>query len=120
MKRLVVIVVISLGGCTAYPYVSYYELDAAIAAAETEEERQYYLEHQRTVEDNALAADRFIELMPVCTNDPKCRVHCDWYGPHAEMDIRKLQRQGVLSDVERLSRWWTIVRPPTCGFVEVW
>ena len=113
--RYMIMVVLLLYGCGEYPYVRYEDIDTAILEADTPEERAYYRKHARTVENGIEDADKFIAGMEWCKRTNQCYPACDFRGPAVRnaLDIRR-----GFKSIEEKYRWWRLVRPPTCGFVE--
>ena len=111
----VLMAVVILFSCSPYPRYSYYELDAAIANAETEEEREYHRKRRESIEKTAMEAGEFLRQLRWCNADINCQVLCSFYGitPSDAMDPDPEDVKGV----DKLVKWYAYVRPPTCGFV---
>lgn len=107
---------LALTGCAEYPDKRYYELDDAIRAAETQEEKDFYEKKARRMEQGVEEAQRFIEQYNIClARGNSCEVWCSWSGPSLR-DPFNFKKHDI-SDVDKLYRWWMRVKPPTCGFV---
>lgn len=109
-----------LFGCAPYPSVSYYEIDDALANAQSEEEREFYRESARRMERDVEKANEFIMVIDYCTQTHECVPFCDWNGPYLRdaMDIEIMEKRGMFKDIDGILRWWRAVKPPTCGVVQ--
>lgn len=116
MNRIIyVFVLVFLSGCAPYPNVPYYEIDEAIADAETEEEADYYRGRAAAIEEKAEKAGIFLEAWGACTRSTDCRIQCVWNGG----PVRKWREKDMINmDIPTLIRWYNDHRPPTCGFIQ--
>ena len=115
--RAMLLLVLALGvagSCSQYPQYGYYELDDAIARAETEEEREYHRKRLERIERMVLEADKFLMALKYCSSDPGCVVWCDGRAGARDLDLDRRE----FDDIDDLVRWYRNVRPPTCNFVK--
>lgn len=105
-----------LVGCAPYPYVNYYDLDKAIANAETKEEADYYEERLESWEDQTVKAGVWLDQWQGCQANPDCISVCDFKGMTPMTRGTDPEKNKVHEGIPELVRWYQYTRPPTCGF----
>lgn len=79
-SRAILLACITFAACAApYPHVGYYELDDAIASAETQEEADYYRHRLDVFEDQADKAVLFYEMKHSCLTNSDRNGETVWF-----------------------------------------
>lgn len=89
--RSSIVVFLMLTGCSSYPSVSYDEMDTAIAAAETDDEREYYEKMRDRFERDSEKADEFYYAQAICQAGKGLRMGGEsvWVCRDTPRDLRR-------------------------------
>lgn len=114
--RVSLFVLLFLAGCAPYPMVNYYDLDAAISDAETEEEREYYEGRLAYYEKQAEKAGIYLDAYQACEANRDCQIVCVFAGATYPIGGPDPEKSNVDRGIPELVRWYEKVGN-SCGFV---
>jgi len=98
--------------CAPYPDVGYYEMDAAIKAAQTKEEADYYRDKLEQFESRIIDSNEWIATREFCDISSECTMLCKWRGSFS-VDTEKSKFKDLVDQV----KWWRTIRG-SCHFYE--
>lgn len=114
--RVSLLFLLFLAGCAQYPRVDYYDLDAAISDAETEEEREYYQERLAYYDRQAEKAGIYLDAWNRCHASRDCQTICQFVGGSYPIGGSDPKNHKVDDGLPQLVRWYEKVGR-SCGFV---
>ena len=104
MRIVISLLILLLTACAPYPHVGYYDMDTAIANAETPEEKAWYEKQLARFERDAVRADELILAKQLC----KLKTDCIWFCQYRSINPNR--HEPVLDTLEKKVTWYRRTR----------